>query len=55
MNKMTTFSTIDTKAIFYSTLRISVIVQIITGIIEIITVFLLHPYNRIVTLASLML
>ena len=39
MNKMTTFSTIDTKAIFYSTLRISVIVQIITGIIEIITLF----------------
>ena len=38
-NKMTTFSTIDTKAIFYSTLRISVIVQIITGIIEIITLF----------------
>jgi hypothetical protein len=36
---MTTFSTIDTKAIFYNTLRISVIVQIITGIIEIITVF----------------
>jgi len=36
---MTTFSNIDTKAIFYSTLRISVIVQIITGIIEIITLF----------------
>ena len=36
---MTTFSTIDTKAIFYNTLRISVIVQIITGIIEIITLF----------------
>lgn len=36
---MTTFSNIDTKAIFYSTLWISVIVQIITGIIEIITLF----------------
>ena len=36
---MTTLSSIDAKAIFYSTLRISVIVQIITGIIEIITLF----------------
>jgi bacteriorhodopsin len=36
---MTTLSTIDTKTFFYSTLRISVIVQIITGIIEIITLF----------------
>lgn len=36
---MTTFSTIDTKTFFYSTLRISIIVQIITGIIEIITLF----------------
>jgi hypothetical protein len=36
---MTTFSTIDTKTFFYSTLQISIIVQIITGIIEIITLF----------------
>jgi hypothetical protein len=36
---MTTLSSIDAKAIFYSTLRISVIVQVITGIIEIITLF----------------
>jgi hypothetical protein len=36
---MTTLSTIDTKTFFYSTLRISVIVQIITGIIEIVTLF----------------
>ena len=36
---MTTLSTIDTKAFFYNTLQISVVVQIITGIIEIITLF----------------
>ena len=36
---MTTLSTMDTKAFFYSTLHVSVIVQIITGIVEIITLF----------------
>lgn len=39
MTNVSTISTFDTKQFFYTTLRISVIVQIITGIIEIVTLY----------------
>jgi hypothetical protein len=39
VSTISTTSTFDTKQFFYTTLRISVIVQIITGIIEIVTLY----------------
>lgn len=39
---MTNVSTFDTKQFFYSTLRISVVVQIITGIIDVVTLYFIR-------------
>ena len=39
MIMITSISTYDTKQFFYTTLKLSVIIQIITGIIEVISVF----------------
>jgi hypothetical protein len=38
-NTVSTISTLDTKQFFYTTLHLSVVVQTITGIIEILTIF----------------